>query len=442
MLTLFGHSARYCDGVTRRHFLSVGSLPFAGLSFADLLRAEVSQPATASPKSVILIYLAGGISHQDTVDLKPTSPSEVRGEFKPIRTNVVGIELCELLPKLAQVTDKLAILRSLVGQRDEHASHQNLTGYGHGVATRDKRPHAGAIIDKVLGPADPLVPTAVDLFPTMQHRPYNSSDAGVLGSQFNPTRAKAKELELLCLDKDQMSCLIDRKRLLNSLEVMRRNLDDGRFHDLDAAQQQAFEVLTSGQVAKAINVELENPKVLESYGRGSPKHLGDGAPMWNDQLVMARRLVEAGVRLVTVAYGFWDTHGNNFGALRERLPLFDQGISALVEDIYQRGLDKDVMIVVWGEFGRTPKINENAGRDHWARVNSAILSGGGLQTGQVIGATDKLAGEALDRPIDYRDVLTTVYHQLGVDANRMVRDRFGRPIRILPGERKPIAELI
>ena len=164
--------------------------------------------------------------------------------------------------------------------------------------------------------------------------------------------------------------------------------------------------------------------------------------MWNDQLVMARRLVEAGVRLVTVAYGFWDTHGNNFGWLKDRLPLFDQGISALVTDIYERGLADKVTVLVWGEFGRTPQINKNAGRDHWAPVNSAILSGGGMPTGQVIGATDKIAGEAIDRPIDYRDVLATVYHQLGIDANRLIRDRTGRPIPILPGNRKPIPELL
>jgi len=442
MLRLEDDHSRYCDGLTRRSFLSAGSLAATGLSLSSLLRAEANGATGSSSKSVIMVYLSGGISHQDTVDLKPAAPAEIRGEFKPIGTNVPGIELCELLPKLATMADRLAIIRSLVGQRDEHASHQSLTGYPIAIAKRDGRPHAGAVIGKKLGSANPLVPASVDLFPTMEHTPYNSSDAGVLGPRYNPARAEAREFELLRLQADQLQRLEGRKALLDSLLQSRRQLDAGQLGDLDAAQQQAFDVLTSGKIAEAIDVEREDPKLLERYGRGSPNHLGDGAPMWNDQLIMARRLVEAGVRLVTVAYGFWDTHGNHFGHMRQHLPLFDQGISALVEDIYQRGLDKDVTVVVWGEFGRTPKINDKAGRDHWARVNSAILSGGGLRTGQVIGSTDKIGGEAFDRPIDYRDVLTTVYHQLGIDANQLIHDMFGRPVRILPGNRQPIAELV
>jgi uncharacterized protein (DUF1501 family) len=185
-------------------------------------------------------------------------------------------------------------------------------------------------------------------------------------------------------------------------------------------------------------VTKEPSAVRERYGRGSPRHLGDGAPMWNDQLLMARRLVEAGARCVTVAYGFWDTHGGNFRYLKQHLPLFDQGISALVEDIYARGLDRDVTVLVWGEFGRTPKINKDAGRDHWSPVNGALLAGGGMRTGQVIGSTDSTAGQAKDFPIHYRDVLATVYRNLGIDPHAMVHDIFGRPMPILPSTAQTI----
>ncbi len=201
-------------------------------------------------------------------------------------------------------------------------------------------------------------------------------------------------------------------------------------------------MLTSSKLVEALNVDKEPAKVRDRYGRGSPRHLGDGAPMWNDQLLMARRLVEVGARAVTVAYGFWDTHGRNFRYLRQHLPLFDQGISALVEDVYARGLDRDVSVVVWGEFGRTPKINKDAGRDHWARVNSALLAGGGMKVGQVIGSTDSAAAVARDQPIPYQDVLATVYRNLGIDPHALVEDVSGRPTPILPSTAQPIEKLL
>ena len=339
MLTLLGNRSRFCDGVDRRTFIKIGSLGVSGLTLADLTRAEAASTARVNSHSVIMIYLSGGISHQDTVDLKPNAPSEVRGEFNPIATNVEGIQFCELLPKLAKVADKLAILRSLIGQRDEHTSHQNLTGYSRSIALRDQRPHVGGVVAKVVGPATPLAAAAVDLFPAMKHQPYNSSDAGVLGRQYDPMKADGDRLEVMKLNQMGLTQFDDRRHLLDSLTRIRRGLDAAYLANFDAAQQQAVDVLTTGHVVNALDVEREDAKILERYGRGSSRHLGDGAPMWNDQLVMARRLVEAGVRLVTVAYGFWDTHGKNFPHLKSHLPLFDQGISALVEDIYERGLD-------------------------------------------------------------------------------------------------------
>ena len=180
----------------------------------------------------------------------------------------------------------------------------------------------------------------------------------------------------------------------------------------------------------------------ERYGKGSSTHLGDGAPMWNDQLLIARRLVEAGVRVVTVAYGFWDTHGNNFGHMKKHLPLWDTGISALIADIHDRGLDDDVTVCVWDEFGRTPKINKNAGRDHWAPVNYALLAGGGMRVGQVIGSTEKTGGYAATRPVHYRDILSTLYHNLGINSHELIKDQSQRPFPILPTDARPIRELV
>jgi hypothetical protein len=439
MLTLLGPRHRYCDGLSRRSFLRIGGLALGGLTLPQLLRAEQQNGRGRSAKSVIMVYLSGGMAHQDTVDLKPNAPAEVRGDFKPIATSVPGIQISEHLPRLAACMDRLVVLRSVVGQQDEHTSFQNLTGYPMNVAQRENRPHAGAVIAKVLGQADPVVPAFVDLFPTMQHRPYNSPAPGPLGRGANPAKLDGEDLAVMKLRDMTAADLSERRRLMEQLDRLRQSVERS---PLDIHYQRAFDVLTSGKLVEAMDVSKEPVAVRDRYGRGSPKHLGDGAPQWNDQLLMARRLIEAGARCVTVAYGFWDTHGQNFRYLKNQLPLFDQGISALVEDIYARGLDRDVTIVVWGEFGRTPKINKDVGRDHWARVNSAILAGGGMSTGQVLGSTDSTAGEAKDYPIHYRDVLATVYHQLGIDPHAMVQDVAGRPSPSLPSTVQPISRLV
>jgi hypothetical protein len=438
MLTVYGPRSRYCDGVTRRSFLQVGGLALGGLTLPNLLRAEQRTKAGKSDRSVIMVYLSGGLAHQDTFDLKPNAPKEVRGEFKPIATAVPSIHIGELLPRLAGCMDKLIVLRSLVGQRDEHSSFQSTTGFGMNETKRDGKPHFGSVIAKVQGPRDPIVPPFLDLFPIMQHKPYNSPGAGFLGRAASPVKLDGQDLAAMQLQALTQEQLADRRRLLDQVDQWKRTADGLDRTGMDTYYERAFDVLTSRKLVDALDVTREPAALRERYGRGSPKHLGDGAPMWNDQFLMARRLVEAGARCVTVAYGFWDTHGQNFRHLKRRLPLFDQGISALVEDIYARGLDRTVTLVVWGEFGRTPKINKDAGRDHWARVNGALLSGGGMRTGQVIGSTDAAAAEAKEHPIPYRDVLATVYHNLGIDPGGMVYDVSGRPSPILPSENRPI----
>ncbi|HEV3168635.1 MAG TPA: DUF1501 domain-containing protein [Isosphaeraceae bacterium] len=443
MLTLFGPKNRFCDGVSRRSFLKIGGMVMGGLSLPEVLRAEAQAGLGRSNKAVIMVYLTGGLSHQDTFDLKPNAPQEVRGEFKPIATNVPGIDIGELLPRTAQVMDRLAVIRSLVGLRDEHSSFQSTTGYTMSLSEREGKPHFGSVISRVQGPRDLVVPPFIDLFPTMQHKPYNSPGPGLLGTSYSAAKMAGDDLALMTRPSGlSLERFEGRKSLLARFDRFRTAADSTPIDGMDSFYQRAFDVLTSDTVAKALNVEKEDPRVRDRYGKGSSKHLGDGAPMWNDQLLIARRLVEAGARCVTVAYGFWDTHGQNFQHLKRHLPLFDQGVSALVDDIYARGLDQDVTVVVWGEFGRTPKINKDAGRDHWAKVNGALLSGGGMNVGLVIGATDALAGSAVSNPIHYQDVLATIYHNLGIDPHSFVTDRTGRPVAILPGTAEPIRQLV
>ena len=441
MLSFGGPRFSFCDGINRRSFLQIGGLAVGGLTLPQLLRAE-QQVGKSTNKSVIMVYLSGGISHQDTFDLKMDAPAEIRGEFSPIDTNLPGAQICELLPKMAQVMDRTITIRSIVGLRDEHTSFQNLTGYPMNEAQRDGRPTLGAVISKVSGQTDPVTPAFVDLFPTMQHKPYNSPTSGYLGHNYSSVRADGEDLASMKLRYVNAGQFEERRKLRAQIDDLKKSLDRSSADGMDTIYQRAFDVLTSSKLVTALDVEMEDPKVRERYGKGSPKHLGDGAPMWNDQLLTARRLVEAGVRCVTVAYGFWDTHGGNFSHMKQHLPLFDTGISALIEDIYARGLDQDVTVVVWGEFGRTPKINKDAGRDHWARVSNCLLAGGGMKVGQVIGSTDKIGDSAATRPVHYLDVLATVYHNLGIDPHDFVRDISERPVPILPDSARLIAEAV
>src|SRR5581483_4345834 len=316
-----------------------------------------------------------------------------------------------------------------------------LTGYPMDLARREAKPSAGSVISRVLGPTSPVIPAFVDLFPTMQHRPYNSPGPGFVGPAHAGAHVEGDALSLMRLRDLGPEQFQDRRRLLQAMDGVRRALDTAPLERMDVSYRQAFEVLTSSRLVNALDLEREPCHVRDRYGHGSPKHQGDGAPLWNDQLLVARRLVEAGVRCVTVAYGFWDTHGGNFRHLRNNLPVFDTGISALVEDLQQRGLDRDVSVVVWGEFGRTPRINKDAGRDHWAPVNCALLAGGGIPGGQVIGATDKFGAYATTRPIHYRDILATVYQNLGLDPHAVVQDLFDRPVHLLPDDARPVREL-
>jgi hypothetical protein len=440
MLNLLGPASRYCDGITRRSFLKVGGLAMGGLIWPALLKAEQAQ-GRRSNKSVIMVYLSGGLSHHDSFDMKPNAPAEIRGQFRPIPTNVTGVQISEYLPLLSRMMDRVSLVRSIVGLQDEHTSFQTITGFPQSVSQREGKPNSCSVVSRVLGTRSDVVPAYVDLFPTMQHKPYNIPGPGWVGPSHAGARLEPENLALLRLRDLQPNEFQGRQSLLRTMDGLRRNIDALPVDRMSVNYRQAFEVLSSSRLVEAMDLSREPSHVRQRYGESSSRHQGDGAPLWNDQLLMARRLVEAGVRCVTVAYGFWDTHGNNFSHLRGNLPVFDRGISALIDDLYQRGLSDDVTLIVWGEFGRTPRINRDAGRDHWAPVNGVLMTGGGMPTGQVIGSTDAFGAYAADRPTHYRDILATVYHNLGVDPHTMVRDALDRPNHILPPDNRPVPEL-
>jgi hypothetical protein len=447
MLTVFAKAAasrRYCDGVSRRNFIKIGALGMGGLALPQLLKAEAASGIRRSHKAVIMIYLPGGPPHQDTFDLKLDAPSEIRGEFRPISTNVPGIQICEHLPLIARITDKLAIIRSISDAVDDHSDFMCMTGRRKQNQPPGGWPTFGAIVSKALGPASTVVPAFVGLEPRMKHRPYNAASPGFIGPAHNSFRPEAEGKADMVLNGITVDRLSDRRTLLASIDQFRRDVDSsGMMAGMDAFQQQAFGLLTSSELLHALDVSKEDPKIRERYGKGDTKVHGDAAPMINEQFLVARRLVEAGARVVTVAYGFWDYHGQNFRNARNDLPMLDQAVHALISDLHERGLDKDVSVIVWGEFGRTPTINKDAGRDHWPRVSSALLAGGGMKTGQVIGATDRLGGEPNDRPVTFGEVFATLYHNLGIDINKVtVQDLTGRPTFLVPDGAYPMRELV
>ena len=452
----------FCDGASRRDFLTVGGALFGGLSLTSLLRAESAQQAAEgagraknqSHKSLINVFLPGGPPHQDLWDLKPEAPDDVRGEFKPISTNVAGIQVCELLPKLAAIMDKLAIIRSIVGARGPHYAVQCMS-----PRIDPGSPSLGAWVSRLEGPACPEIPPNLSLFYRTAHRPWGEpGHGGFLGAphapyalvdKYNPghkadtTAGLAPDPGNLVLKDVTLEQLQNRKNLLTSLDrwqgaIARSPALEERREFVD----QAWSILASPKLVEALDISREDPKIVERYGVGVPQYNADSAPRVTENLLRARRLVEAGARVVSLNFSRWDWHGGNFKQGRTEFPLLDAAVSALVLDLHERGLDKDVTVVVWGEFGRTPKINKGAGRDHWPRVNSALLACGGMNTGQVIGATDSQAGEVVDRPITFGDVHATLLHNMGIDHMATVPDSQNRPHRPLDHTAQPIAELV
>ncbi len=447
MLTILGQASRYCDGVSRRGFLKVGALSMGagGLTLADLYRAEAASTNPQPHKSLINIFLAGGPPHQDLWEIKTDAPSEIRGEFKPIKTNVPGIEICEVFPRLAGLMDKAAVIRSVVGCRGGHDAYQCMSGWDqNSMKNLGGRPSIGSAVSKLYGPVDPSVPPFIGLASPTKHGPWaHPGRPGFLGSAYGAFKPDGPGMANMTLNGISIDRLSDRRKLLEKMDTLRRDIDiTGTMEGMDAFGQRALDVLTSSKLVDALDLSKEDPKIVERYGDGKPyQYQYDGAPTCNEQLLMARRLIEAGARVVSLSYGRWDSHGQNFDLVRDHGGKLDQCLSALIEDLDARGMLDDTTIAVWGEFGRTPKINKNAGRDHWNRVSCAYLAGGGMRTGQAIGATNRLGEEPSERPVQMQEVVATLYHSLGIDtAAATIIDPTGRPTYLV--EQDPIRELI
>ena len=454
MLTIYGSKTYggFCDQVARRDFLKIGGMALGGLALPQLLRLEAAQ-GSKSHKAIINVFLPGGPPHIDMWDLKPDAPSEIRGEYNPIKTVVPGMDICELFPKLAAMADKFALIRSLSDSDGDHTAYQCMTG-------RKKMdqpppggwPSLGAWASKLKGNVNPAVPAHVSLMRKTGHHQWGDpGDGGFLGMGHSPFRLvggkdsglKADSMVLQDVTLDRLG---DRESLRTSLDKFRRQSDkSGAMDGLDEFAQKAMGILTSSRLADAFDLSKEDPKVLEKYGVDDPVFERDGAPRMVRNFCIARRLVEAGARVVSMNFIRWDWHGGdgmNFVNSKRDFPLLDAGLSSLLTDLHDRGLDKDVSVVVWGEFGRTPRLNKHNSRDHWPQANCALVAGGGMKTGQVIGSTNKHAEHPVDRPIQFQEIFATLYAKAGLDLNTRQFDLRGRPQYLLEPGTEPIRELV
>lgn len=443
MLSIYGNKQRLCDGISRREAMRIGALGMGGLTLPGLLRAEQQAGIKQSHKAVIMIYLVGAPPHQDMYDLKMDAPAEIRGEFNPIDTSIPGIQICEHMPGMAKVMDKCVALRSVVGSPD--GAHDSFICYT-GRSTRNQPtgdwPSIGSVVSKVQGPVNRSVPPFVGLAPDAGHPPYGSpGHPGYLGvghAAFRPSGPAKDDMVLNGISENRLQ---DRKSLLAAVDTVKSNAANEKLFDgLDAINEQALNILTSSRLADAMDLSKEDPSTRERYGKGFETRYGDGAPRNLEHFLMARRLVEAGARVVTLNFGRWDFHSNNFSeAKNTHLPYFDRGLSVLIEDLSERGLLDDVAVVAWGEFGRTPRINKDAGRDHWPQVGGGVIAGGGFKTGQVIGATDRLGGSVSERPVHFGEVHASLHRFLGIDPETKLNDLSGRPQYLV--EHSPMPEL-
>ncbi|MFO0871609.1 MAG: DUF1501 domain-containing protein [Pirellulales bacterium] len=439
MLDLIGRGYRTCDGVTRRSFLRVGALGIGGLSLPNLLRLRAQAGSTVNRKSVILIWQAGGPSHLDMYDLKPDAPAEFRGEFRPIATNVPGIDVSEHLPLQARILDKLAIVRSGCHTNAGHGmgSQWMLTGWQPTIEVNDNIfPCMGSVVARMKGTNEPGLPAYVNL-----PRPLGLGKAAYLGASFNPFSPDSdpnsdgfQVRNLRLTSRVDLARLDRREHLLGQLDTIRRDIDTkGDITGIDTFYRDALGMITNDKAQKAFDVRAEEPRLRDEYGRND---LGQSC-------LLARRLVEAGVTFVAIqAGGGWDTHGDNFKQLKDNLlPKYDRAVTALVSDLYDRGLQNDVLVMAMGEFGRTPRINGGAGRDHWPQAMSVLYAGGGLRMGQVVGATNDKAEYPTTRPATPGCLLSTMYQVLGINYKHVFYDQANRPLPIL-NEGQPIPELL
>jgi hypothetical protein len=456
MLTILGQkerkSGKMCDGLSRRNFLTIGGMAMGGVALPQVLKAESEAGRSGTHKGIINIYLPGGPSHIDLWDQKQGAPAEIRGDFKPIATNVPGIEICEMFPKMAQMMDKFVPIRSIDDADGGHDGYQCMTGRRR----RDRTPPggwpaAGSWVSKMQGQVNDAVPPNCSLMYTTGNRTWGETGAGgFLGVSHNPFNLVGKKArssnDSMVLQGVTLDRLKDRDCLMKAFDGFRREADSsGVMESMDVYTQQAMGILTTSTLANALDLSKEDPAIVARYGKSDEKFQRDGAPKMIENFCVARRLIEAGARYVSLNYSRWDWHGGdgmNYPRSRQEFPLLDQGLSALVTDLHERGLDKDVAVVVWGEFGRTPKINKNNSRDHWPRVSCAMMAGGGMSTGQVIGKTNRFGEYAVERPVKFQEVFATLYKSAGIDSSNVrVFDQGGTPQYLVDQGVEPIHEL-
>lgn len=431
------------NNYNRRNFISIGSLFLGSYSIGLPNILKAASESKKSSKNIINIFLAGGPSHLDLWDLKPDAPSEIRGHFNPIKTNISGIELCEVFQELSKRMDKGTILRSIVESHGDHASFQCMTGWKpDNLKSIGGRPSIGSVVTKLNPSIEPSMPTYISLAEPTKHLPWSDGgNGGFLGATLNPFRPNGEGLNDMKLNIDT-SRLNNRKILLSKLDNLKQTIDhQNLLQTYNQYIQTSFDILTDNKLLQALDLSSVDPNTLEKYGNGQPYQFQfDGAPTNNLQLLMAKRLIEAGTKVVSLSYGRWDSHGNNFDLIKDHGSKLDQCLSALIDDLDESGLLEDTMIIVWGEFGRTPKINKDAGRDHWPQVNGAMIFGGKFKHGQVIGSTNRLGEYAQDRPIHFQEVVATMYNHIGIDiASTTIIDTTGRPQYLV--EHQPIKEL-
>jgi hypothetical protein len=452
MISFGGGRIRLCDGWTRREFLRVGGLSALGLTLVDWFRAKAAGAVgDGKAKSVILIFNAGAPSHIDLWDMKPDAPDDVRGPFKPIKTNVPGIEISELMPNLAKHADKYAIVRSV-----HHTQTQHNTGMYWSIVGRpyridstlinpspDDYPSFGTLTGWLAynyeGYNKALPPYVITPKPHCDSERYLTPGqfGGFLGSKYDPYVLNAdpskpgfKLPNIGPAEGTTVARVHSRRSMLQALNGALREIDKmADLKGLDVAQEKAFDLITSPDVRKAFDLSLEPPKVRDRYGRHT----------WGQSHLLARRLIEAGVKFVTTVNGHsivWDTHEKNFERLKNNLvPPMEQAFSALLEDLHQRGLLDSTLVVWMGDFGRTPKINANAGRDHWPQCYSMVLAGGGIRGGQVVGESDRLGAYPVTRPLSPADIHATVFAALGYDPHTITYPSpDGRPLPLSTGE--------
>jgi hypothetical protein len=446
MLTCWGGTHKFCDRFGRRDFLRVGALGLGGLTLADILRLQAEQPDRPRSRAVIMVCLAGGPSHLDMYDLKPEAPSDYRGEFNPIHSNVPGFDLCELFPKQAQIADKLSLIRSLqFVEPMQHELEEVYTGFPKSA----KRPTFGSVVSR-FGKSDANLPPYVSLEYSSGVTSYeNPQYVGAAHAPLHIAGGDGVHNLGLVNGLSQMR-LGDRRGLLESFDTVRRELDT--YRNVDAFTARAFDIITSRKARDAFDLEKEPQSIRDRYGHKDEKFTYVGQTpdsyWYPEKFLLARRLVEAGVPVVTMRAGLWDHHGNViqqvggvsiWHSLRSVLPLLDRSIHALVTDLHERGLDKEVVVLVWGEFGRTPRISLR-GRDHWPDASFAVMAGA-VRTGQVIGETDYRGERPRTRALGPQNVLGTVYRALGIDYHQKLNDFTGRPLELLDNG-EPIAELL